>query len=98
MSSTNVHSNKYLHICGGQTIPQEPSQSFNMPPKSAKRAIDKIEVIEGEKGSITAHDNIVVKDSRNKGKVVGRAAMDGTILSGDSQAVKKALADKDMEK
>lgn len=95
MSSTNVHSNNYKHICGGQTIPETPDKSLKMPPKAAGRGPSRIEVIEGEKAVINAQSNLVVK---NKDKVVGRAILDGKVLSGNAQAVKKALEDKDMEK
>lgn len=95
MSSTNVHSNNYKHICGGQTIPETPDKSLKMPPKAAGRGPSRIEVIEGEKAVINAQSNLVVK---NKDKVVGRATLDGKVLSGNAQTVKKALEDKDMEK
>lgn len=95
MSSTNVHSNNYKHICGGQTIPETPDKSLKMPPKAAGRGPSRIEVIEGEKAVINAQSNLVVK---NKDKVVGRATLDGKVLSVNAQAVKKALEDKDMEK
>lgn len=96
MSSTNVHSkNDNLHICGGQTIPQEPDEELKMPPQASGRGPAKIEVIEGEKAVITAQPNIVVKDGKT---VVGRATEDGQVLSGDAAQVKRALnADKERD-
>lgn len=98
MSSTNVHSNDYKHICGGQTIPETPDKSLKMPPKAAGRGPSRIEVIEGEKAIINAQSNLVVKD-QDQDKVIGRASTDGkVVLSGGNMAVRKALEDKDMEK
>ena len=95
MSSTNVRSKDYKHICGGQTIPSTTDKSLKMPPKAAGRGPSRIEVIEGEKAVISVQDTLVLK---NKGRVVGRATSDGKVLSGDNKVVKKALEDKDMEK
>lgn len=95
MSSTNVHSNPNKHIVGGQTIPGEPNNSIEMPPQSAGRGPSVIEVIEGEKAVISAQSNVIVKDGK---KVVGRATMDGQVLSGDATAVRRALQqEKDKE-
>lgn len=96
MSSTSVHSNQNKHIVGGQTIPGEPNENLEMPPHAAGKGPSVLEVREGEKATISAQSNIVVKDGK---KVVGRATKDGQVLSGDGNAVRKALkADKDMEK
>ena len=96
MSSTNVHSkNDNLHMCGGQTIPQEPDKELKMPPQASGRGPAKIEVLEGEKTFIVAQDNIVVKDGKN---TIGRATLDGQVLSGNAIQVKNAInADKERE-
>ena len=99
MSSTSVHSNQNKHIVGGQTIPREPDENLEMPPQAAGKGpsvYDVREGREGERAEIPTQPNIVVKDGK---KVVGRATKDGQVLSGDGNAVRKALkADKDMEK
>ena len=95
MSSTNVHS-KNLHICGGQTLPKEPEEGLDMPPRASGRGPAKIEVLEGPNTEISAISNVVVKDGD---KVVGRLAQDGQVLSGDARKVREALeANKGMEK
>ena len=95
MSSTNVHSNPNKHIVGGQTIPGEPNDSLQMPPQASGRGPSVLDVIEGEKAVISAQSNVVVKDGK---KVVGRATMDGQVLSGDATAVRRALQlEKDKE-
>ncbi len=91
MSSTSVHSNQNKHIVGGQTIPREPDENLEMPPQAAGKGPSVLDVIKGEKAIISAQPNIVVKDGK---KVVGRATMDGQqVLSGDGNAVRKALKD-----
>lgn len=90
MSSTSVHSNQNKHIVGGQTIPREPDENLEMPPQAAGKGPSVLDVIKGEKAIISAQPNIVVKDGK---KVVGRATMDGQVLSGDATAVRKALKD-----
>ena len=90
MSSTSVHSNQNKHIVGGQTIPREPDENLEMPPQAAGKGPSVLDVIKGEKAIISAQSNIVVKDGK---KVVGRATMDGQVLSGDATAVRKALKD-----
>ena len=90
MSSTSVHSNQNKHIVGGQTIPREPDENLEMPPQAAGKGPSVLDVIKGEKAIISAQSNIVVKDGK---KVVGRATMDGQVLSGDGNAVKRALKD-----
>ena len=94
MSSTNVHSNPNKHIVGGQTIPGEPNESLQMPPQASGRGPSVLNVIEGEKAEIPTQPNIVVKDGK---KVVGRATMDGQVLSGNVATVRRALQDKDKE-
>lgn len=89
MSSTNVHSSS-KHVCGGQVIAKD-EQTLVMPPKSAKRGPSKLEVIEGPNTTLTAVENIVVKDGE---KVIGRATTDGKVLSGDAAKVKKAIEGK----
>ena len=89
MSSTSVHSNQNKHIVGGQTIPREPDENLEMPPQAAGKGPSVLDV-KGEKAIISAQPNIVVKDGK---KVVGRATMDGQVLSGDATAVRKALKD-----
>ena len=88
MSSTNVHSNPNKHIVGGQTIPGEPNESLQMPPQASGRGPSVLDVIEGVKAEIPTRPYILVKDGR---KVVGRATMDGQVLSGDATAVRRAL-------
>ena len=95
MSSTNVHSNKEQHICCGQTIATEESDTITIPPKASGRGPSIIEIIEGDKIEINAQSNLVIKD---KNKTVGRVTTDGKVLTGDKKAVEKALKDKDMEK
>lgn len=90
MSSTSVHSNQNKHIVGGQTIPGTPDESIKMPPESAGIGPSVVEVREGKKAIISAQSNLVIKDGK---KVVGRATMDGQVLSGDGNAVKRALKD-----
>lgn len=91
MSSTSVHSNQNKHIVGGQTIPREPDENLEMPPQAAGKGPSVLDVIKGEPAIISAQPNIVVKDGK---KVVGRATMDGQqVLSGDGNAVRKALKD-----
>lgn len=94
MSSTNVHSKENIHIVGGQTIPGEPNENLEMPPHASGKGPSVLEVREGEKAVIPTQPNIVVKDGKN---VVGRATMDGQVLSGDATAVRRALQDKDKE-
>ena len=94
MSSTNVHSNPNKHIVGGQTIPGEPNESLQMPPQASGRGPSVLDVIEGEKAEIPTQPNIVVKDGK---KVVGRATMDGQVLSGNVATVRRVLQDKDKE-
>ena len=94
MSSTNVHSNEYLHIHGGQTIPKEPNEHIQIPPRASGRGPTKIEVLKGEKAVITAQNNIVVKDGK---EIIGRATNDGQVLSGRVEQVKKAIKSRDME-
>ena len=90
MSSTSVHSNQNKYIVGGQTIPREPDENLEMPPQAAGKGPSVLDV-KGEKAIISAQPNIVVKDGK---KVVGRATMDGQqVLSGDGNAVRKALKD-----
>ena len=94
MSSTSVHSNQNKHIVGGQTIPREPDENLEMPPQAAGKGPSVYNVREGREGEraeIPTQPNIVVKDGK---KVVGRATMDGQqVLSGDGNAVRKALKD-----
>ena len=73
MSSTNVHSN--LYACGGETIAKSPEQGIEMPPKNAGKGPSRLNVIEGERATIPASNNIVVKDDK---KVVARADYDVT--------------------
>ena len=87
MSSTNVHSSENKHVSGGQTIPQE-DRTLEMPPQSAGRRPSKLEVIEGPNTTLTALENIVVKDGK---EVVGRATKEGKVLSGDAAKVTKAI-------
>ena len=94
MSSTSVHSNQNKHIVGGQTIPREPDENLEMPPQAAGKGPSVLDVIKGEKAIISAQSNIVVKDGK---KVVGRATMDGQVLSGNVATVRRALQDKDKE-
>ena len=94
MSSTNVHSNPNKHIVGGQTIPGEPNESLQMPPQASGRGPSVLDVREGEKAVISAQSNVVVKDGK---KVVGRATMDGQVLSGNVATVRRVLQDKDKE-
>ena len=92
MSSTSVHSNQNKYIVGGQTIPREPDENLEMPPHAAGKgpSVLEVRVRKGEKATISAQSNIVVKDGK---KVVGRATMDGQVLSGDATAIRKALKD-----
>ncbi len=90
MSSTNVHSNN-MHICAGQAIPTE--KGMDVPPQNAKRGPRRIQVIEGPNASITAFDNLIVREGE---KVIGRATKNGEILSGDSLKVKNALNSRDV--
>lgn len=90
MSSTNVRSSEDKHVCGGQLIAKD-EQTLEMPPKSAKRGPSKLEVVEGPNTTLTAVENIVVKDGK---KVIGRATKDGQVLSGDAAKVKQALGQK----
>ncbi len=94
MSSTSVHSNPNKHIVGGQTIPGQPNEDLQIPPQASGKGPSVLDVIEGEKAVIPTQPNIVVRDGK---KVVGRAAMDGQVLSGDATAVRRALQDKDKE-
>lgn len=90
MSSTNVHSSENKHVCGGQVIAKD-DKTLEMPPKSAKRGPSKLEVVEGPNTTLTAVENVVVKDGK---KVIGRATKDGQVLSGDAAKVKQALGQK----
>ena len=95
MSSTSVHSNPNKHIVGGQTIPGQPNEDLQIPPQASGKGPSVLDVmVKGEKAVIPTQPNIVVKDGK---KVVGRATMDGQVLSGDATAVRRALQDKDKE-
>ncbi len=73
MSSTNVHSSNQKHICCGQTIATEESNTITIPPKASGRGPSIIEVLEGPQAEITASEGIAVKD---KGSIEAIASCD----------------------
>lgn len=91
MSSTNVHSSEYKHLCGGQVIPKE-DRTIEMPPQTADRGPSKLEVLEGPNAVLTALDNIVVRDDNKE--VVARGTESGQLLSGDKKALQEAVKGK----
>ncbi len=87
--STNVHQNSSIYLVGGQTIPLMGHHTIQIPPKSAGKGPSIHDVEVGEIAIIPVADHSVIRD--DNGNTIGRATADGKILSGNSQAINKAL-------